>query len=136
MGKRSKQLKLVGVLQDLGCPFVSLYVDMANEELYVFTLFSSPTSKEKVWSVVNVSPQEVEYYLNENLGLLDLYSDKKEVWYVIKTNGEFVFSEAFQFIPSHNMECLNKYDPELCVDDIWIETFLKRVKHNHPLEIY
>ena len=136
MERRIKHLKRVGILQDLGCPFVSLYVDMANRKLFVFSLFSSPASKEKLWAAVEVSPQEIEDYFNESVGLLDLYSEKKAFWYVTKVNGEYVFSEAIQFIPSHNMQCLDKYDPELCVDDIWIETFLDRVEHNRPLEIY
>lgn len=134
MERMIKHLKRVGVLQDLGDSFVSLYVDLAERELFVFTLLSPPKSSNPLWIASKVDPNDVEEYMNEEKGLVDLYTDKR-IWQVEKGIRDFYFSEVSDFHPSNDMICLNSFDTELCSDDIWIETFMGRLLHNRPLEI-
>lgn len=134
MKREIKHLKRVGVLQDLGEPFVSLYVDMDERELYVFSLLSPPHSSPLSWLACKVEPNEVEEYMNDDKGLLEFYRNKK-LWRVEKSEKYFLFTETTEFHPSDDMICLNSFDSELCSDDIWIETFMGRLIHNRSLEI-
>ncbi len=130
----SENIKQVGVLQDFGVPFSSLYVDIKNRLLYIFVRMTSPKSSIAEFAVTGVSPQEVEAYMNDDIGLNDIFNNKDS--YIVQLNGSDTSIKTIEYkgVTDFN-ESMNRFDSDFCDDDIWLETFLDRLKNNKPLEI-
>ncbi len=132
--KTDKNIVYVGTLQALGRPFSMLYVDKEKHQLYIFVRLSNDASN--TYLVADVSPIEVESYMNDETGLLNILSQKIYRRASI-TDGKISFeSGSFNnFDPTERMKQMNKFDPELCDDDVWLEIFLNRINNNQPIEI-
>lgn len=111
-----------------------LYVDKEKHQLYIFVRLSNDASN--TYLVADVSPIEVESYMNDETGLLNILSQKIYRRASI-TDGKISFeSGSFNnFDPTERMKQMNKFDPELCDDDVWLEIFLNRINNNQPIEI-
>lgn len=134
MKKTDKNIAYVGTLQDLGRPFSMLFIDKENRQLYVLVRLSDGNSNN--FMAVAVTADEVESYMNENIGLLNILSGKPYSIALISADSISVSDETFtDFTPTSRMRKLNMFDPELCNDDVWLEVFLNRINHNQPIEI-
>ena len=130
----SENIKQVGVLQDFGVPFSSLYVDMKNRTLYIFVRMISPKCSIAEFAVTGVSPQEVEAYMNDGIGLNDIFENKDSYVAQICGGDMHIKTPAKNGIAKFK-ESMNRFDSDFCDDDIWLEIFLDRLKNNKPLEI-
>ena len=132
--RTNNNIKYVGTLQDLGRPFSMLFVDKENRQLYFFVRLTD--DKQDNFLVVSVSPNEVESYMDEHIGLLNIMNEKNYYIATLQNNNIYFEDNLLQdFTPTERMKQMNIFDPELCEDDVWIEIFLNRVKNNQPLEI-
>lgn len=135
MNALSNNIKQVGVLQDFGTPFSFLYVDKENRQLYVFVRTSSPKNKEFTFDIAAVTPDEVTAYMNNSIGLRDMFCHKiayeaKEV----KGNRIKIIGK-FDGCKTQIADSMDDFDSEFCYDDIFLQIFLKRLVDNKPLEI-
>lgn len=124
----------VGTLQELGRPYSMLFIDKEKRQLYIFVRMSDGSGNS--FLVACVSPGEVKSYMNEELGLLKILR-KKAYRLATITDGKISFDNQGlnKFTPTERMIKMNKFDPELCEDDVWLEVFLNRISNNQPIEI-
>lgn len=131
--KTDKNMAYVGTLQELGRPYSMLFVDREKQQLYIFVRLDDADNS---FITAVVSPLEVESYMNESLGLLNILSEKS---YRLATihDGKITFgNQSFNhFSPTERIKKMNMFDPELCEDDVWLEIFLNRINNNQPIEI-
>ncbi len=123
----------VGTLQDLGLPFSLLYIDKEKRQLYILVRYSDNGNTRYI--AASVSADEVVSYMNENIGLVKIFSTRP-CWQASIKNDIMSFEDKrrVNFIPTKRMSELNMFNPELCDDDTWIEVFLNRITNNQPLE--
>lgn len=134
MVKADENMAYVGTLQDLGRPYSMLFVDKEKRQLYILVRISDNESDS--FLVVGVSPFEVESYMNESLGLLNIMNKKSYRLATINNDRVSLGNENFNnFLPSEQMKKMNMFDPQLCEDDVWLEIFLNRINNNQPIEI-
>lgn len=132
--RTNNNIKYVGTLQDLGRPYSMLFVDKENRQLYFLVRLTD--DQQDNFLVVSVSPNEVESYMDEHIGLLNIMNEKNHYMATLRNNNIYFEDKILQdFTPTDQMKQMNIFDPELCEDDVWIEIFLNRVKNNQPLEI-
>lgn len=130
----NNNIAYVGTLQELGRPFSMLFVDKENRQLYVFVRLSDERNNR--FLVTGVSAREVESYMNENIGLLNMLTQKPYRLATIYDNIISIGNERYyNFTPTARMKKMNMFDPDLCDDDVWLEVFLNRLINNQPLEI-
>lgn len=135
MINNNENIYFVGVLQDLGMPYASLYVDKESRQLYLFVRVSENGNMD--YFAANVSTHEVESYMNEDLGLVKIFNSRP-VWYATINDNDEIYLNKFldkDFIPNDKMKKMDIFNPELCDDDVWLETFLARINNNQPIEI-
>lgn len=72
--------------------------------------------------------------MNVDLGLSDIFRNKP--CFVVRiTNGKVtVESEQTECADSID-DSMNMFDPDFCQDDIWLETFIDRIKNNKSLMV-
>lgn len=129
----NNDIRYVGALQDFGEPFVVLYVDVSNRRLYLMVRVN-PESEEMVYAVAEVHPGEVEAYMHEDASLSKILNGKK-FWLAVFINGYLSIKDADIPDVQKSINNMDEFNPEDCDDDYWIQTFLKRVKNNKPLEL-
>lgn len=134
MTQRVDNIKQVGVLQDFGTPFSSLFINLENKALYLFVKINSYDLKNPEYAVTNVSATEIEKYMDDSLGLNDIFRDKTSFIAVISDNNILIKENRNNKKILFN-DSLNHFDSDFCEDDVWLETFLQRIKNNKPLEI-
>ncbi len=134
MTNQIPDIKRAAVLQEIGRPFVSLYVDVNSRILYLFVLISSFSVPTETYIAVKTSPETVEKYLENELSLSQLFSSDK-MWEVSKEKQQFNFKPVNAFIPTKNMKALNLFDSDFCPDEWSIESFLEGYRDNISLEI-
>lgn len=126
-------ISFVGILQNLGLPYALLYVDKRTRALYVFVRVAESSVSNPEFIAVEVTPNDVIDYMSERLGLVALF-DNRNCFYVRFFGNNAAF-QPYTFIkPNEKMERNNYFDPELCDDEIWVETVIERIKDNKPLE--
>lgn len=134
MMRTDKNIAYVGTLQELGRPYSMLFVDKEQRQLYIFVRLSDDSSDQ--FMVAGVSPREVESYMNEHTGLINILSQKPYRMAVISDNKVSIGNESHSnFKPTERMKKMDMFDPELCGDDVWLEVFLNRISSNQPIEI-
>lgn len=131
---RTIDIKRAAVIQEIGRPFVSLYVDMDTRNLYILALISSFTSPDESYIAVKASTESIEKYLEQQLSLSQLFH-AKNLWHVDKENQKYHFKATTDFSPTKNMKALNLFDPDFCPDEWTLETFIEGYKENVPLEL-
>lgn len=82
------QLKLLGVLQDYGSPFASLYIDNDEEFLYLAIQQESTAPKMFTALLMRVTSSMIDEYMQNAIGLRQIsrLSSKKYIWN--RTKGE------------------------------------------------
>lgn len=130
----SNNLKEVAVLQNFGIPFSYLYADVKNRVLYLFVRSDRRSREVEKYTAATVTADEVEGYMNEEKSLNDIFSQKS--LYSVLISGRDIKMEKLTSLEEDFDNSINYFDPEFFDDDdIWIETFLNRVKKGKPLEI-
>ena len=131
----NEDIYFVGVLQDLGIPYSSLYVDKENRELFLFVRVADGDCLD--YLAANVSANDVKSYMNENIGLIKIF-ENRPLWHAtIDDNDKVVIDKIINqtFVPNEKMRKMDMFDPELCDDDIWLDTFLDRINNGKPIEV-
>lgn len=82
------QLKLLGVLQDYDSPYASLYRDDNSQKLYLAVEQDSDKPKEFCTLLLHVSKILVEYYLQNKIGLREIYKDVKNKYLWFRKKGQ------------------------------------------------
>ncbi len=118
----------VGTLQDMGMPYVSLYLDKEENQLYLFVRISKTLRPTGSYVVSKVSPEDVQQYMREQVGLTTLLKDTH--LYASITDNKISFESVAHFQPNEKMYRLNYFNPELCEDEIWMETFIDEFSNN------
>lgn len=135
MKNNGENIYFVGVLQDLGMPYASLYVDKESQKLYLFVRASDKECRN--YYATNVSTNEIESYMNEDIGLIKIFNNRT-IWYATIDDAENVSLDkplGNKFVPNDRMKKMNIFNPELCDDDVWLGTFLKRINNNQTIEV-
>lgn len=133
MALTNDNIKRAGILQEMGKPLASLYVDTKTRRLYLFVLTSSFNAGTETFIATEVTPSQIEGYINEQYRLINIIRSGKN-WDVKKIGKEYSFEELHHFSLTDDMKRLDVFDPDLCEDDIWIETFLDRIVSGRPIE--
>lgn len=132
--KNDRNIVYVGTLQDLGRPYSMLFVDREDRQLYLSVRISEGSDNH--FLLTSVSASEIEDYLNESIGLISIVDRKPH--YVVSINHNKIQiekEEQSRFEPTEKMKKMDRFDPELCEDEIWLEVFLNRLINNQPIEI-
>lgn len=130
-----ENIRLVGVLQEFGSPFVLLYADTASDRLYLSVRIIHKNNPQNQFLIVDVTPEEVDGYMDESIGLNDIFKFKEYRKAMLNNKHLYVENQhSPKEIPQFT-ESLNYFDSEFCMDDVWIRTFINRVKTHKPLEI-
>lgn len=129
----NNDLRYVGALQDFGEPFVALYVDLSKRRLYLMVRVNAE-SDDMDYAVTEVDVKEVEAYMKETMSLSSLLRGK-EFWMAVFANQHLrIYKDDIPDL-EESIDDVDDFNPEYCDDEFWIETFLKRMKKNMPLEI-
>lgn len=131
---KTDNIYYVGTLQDLGLPFSSLYVDGENRQLYIFVRLSKSEAEGQNYVAAEISPDEVRNYMQENLSLTEIF-DNRNCLYLKIIGNHIIFEKESKFKQNEKIAKLNYFDPELCDDEVWMETFLDRLNSGKPLVI-
>ena len=121
------QLKLLGVLQDYDSPYASLYRDDNSQNLYLAVEQDSDKPKEFCTLLLHVSKILVEYYLQNKIGLREIYKDVKNkyLWFRKKgQNGTLVDvgnEDVSKYIDIDDM-----FDPDFCNHEASIKYYLNK----------
>lgn len=131
---KADNIYYVGTLQDLGSPFSSLYVNGESRQLYIFVRLSNFGLAGQNYVAAEIAPDEVRAYMQDNLGLTDILSNRKCLYLKIIDN-QIIIEKRADYKQNEKIAKLNFFDPELCDDEVWMETFLDRISSGKPLEI-
>ena len=121
------QLKLLGVLQDYDSPYVSLYRDDNSQNLYLAVEQDLDKPKEFCTLLLHVSKRLVEYYLQNKIGLREIYKNVKSkyLWFRKKgQNGTLVDvgnEDVSKYIDIDDM-----FDPDFCIHEASIKYYLNK----------
>ena len=121
------QLKLLGVHQDYDSPYASLYRDDNSQNLYLAVEQDSDKPKEFCTLLLHVSKILVEYYLQNKIGLREIYKDVKNkyLWFRKKgQNGTLVDvgnEDVSKYIDIDDM-----FDPDFCNHEASITYYLNK----------
>lgn len=130
---RRVDIAFVGVLQDLGMPYVMLYIGRETRSLYVLVRVGGTTADNSGYVAAEVSPDDILDYMSEKTGLVSLFNER-DCFEVRFIGDRAVFHPCLFGGPNDKMERNDYFDPDLCDDEIWVETVLDRIKDNKPLE--
>lgn len=130
----SNNLKEVAVLQNFGIPFSCLYADMKNRVLYILVRSDRRSRQVEKYTAATVTANEVEEYMNEEKSLNDIFRNNS--LYSVLISEKDIRMEKLPSLDEDFDNSINYFDPEFFDDDdIWVETFLNRMKKGKPLEI-
>lgn len=135
MKNSHNDIYFVGVLQDLGIPYASLYCDKESRELYI--IVRATDNDGSVLYAVAVSTNEIRSYMSEDIGLIKLFNNSPVCYATIDKNNRISLGAPVHsnILPDEKMKSMDKFDPDLCEDDIWLKTFIKRINNKQPIEV-
>lgn len=126
-------IRYVGALQEFGEPFVALYVDLSRRKLYLMVRVNAE-SDDLDYAVAEVDAKDVEDYMTETASLSSLLQGK-EFWLAVFANQHLKISKVDIPDLEESIDDVDDFNPEYCDDEYWINTFLKRMKSDMPLEV-
>ena len=121
----------VANLQEYSLPYVSLYVDMDNANLYIFVRITHPLQGSPKYVVKSISVSEVESYMHQKLMLTSIFNEA-EYKYAYIDNGKVVIENESHFELTPEMKCSALFDPVYCVDNFRLKVFFKKY-NNHQI---
>lgn len=124
-------LKLLGVLQDWGTPFASLYVKEQTGKLFLSVSLSADKEKGSyVFSslVVSVTSQEILAYLKQAIGIKRMIeeSSQRYVW-KHKKGEQGVFRPVTKYEIPEELQEDDKYDASFCSDENSIRYYISKL---------
>lgn len=126
-------IRYIGALQEFGEPFVALYADLPKRKLYIMVRVNAE-SDDLDYAVTEVAVKEVEAYMKQSVPLSILLHEK-EFWLAVFANQHLTISKGDIPDLEEAIVDVDDFNPDYCDDEFWIQTFLKRMKNNMPLEI-
>lgn len=121
-----KNMSLIGILQDFGKPYASLFLDRDSNGLYLFVrVISGHKDNSSRYIAVPVTADEISRYLGKEIGLKSMFSDQQ--YADVSINGGI----AYFNLPSNvkadeDIAKEDIFDPEYCYDKLKLKVFLKR----------
>ena len=126
MKKETNRLLLVGHLQVTDQPLLSLYVTQSGDALFFFYRL-----RRNEYYLTKVTAGEVLAYLNEQMGLIQIFSESADYLYYHKSRHT---ARTTDFVPI-DVEKRNKLQTEMKVFDKYDEVFgLDEIKVRHYLK--
>lgn len=126
MKKNSEILELVGHLQVTDQPLLSLYVTQSDGVLYFFYRL-----KKNEYYLTKVTPHEVIAYLDEKMGLAQIYMGSDDYLYHHQARHEATISDFMPIEDAKRKKLQNrimnfdKYDDVFGLDEIRVRHYLK-----------
>lgn len=128
--RQKNNILFVANLQVYATPYASLYVDMNRKTMLMFVRVSKPSDSEIDYIAADITPQQLEGYMEQRIGLKDIY--KPTSYKLARINGGKVYIEkpktAFQ--PTREFVASNVFDPEYFHDDLEVLSFMDRMSEN------
>ena len=120
------QLKLLGVLQDYDSPYASLYRDDNSQNLYLAVEQDSDKPKEFCTLLLHVSKILVEYYLQNKIGLREIYKDVKNkyLWFRKKGQNGTLVDVGNEDVSKYIDIDDDMFDPDFCNQEASIKYYL------------
>ena len=121
------QLKLLGVLQDYDSPYVSLYIDDNSQNLYLAVEQDSDKPKEFCTFLLHVSKRLVEYYLQNKMGLREIYKNVKSkyLWFHKKDQIGTLVDVGNEDVSKY-IDIDDMFDPDFCNHEASIKYYLNK----------
>lgn len=119
-------LELVGHLQVIDQPLLSLYVSQSGDALFFFYRL-----RINEFYLTEVSANEVIEYLDERLGLVEIFSESKDYLYHHRSKR---YARTSDFVPVDGdrrsalqieMKVFDKYDDVFGLDEIKVRHYLQ-----------
>lgn len=126
MKKKNNRLELVGHLQVTDQPLLSLYVTQAGDALFFFYRL-----KRNEYYLTKVKPNDVIAYLDEKMGLLQIFMASDDYVYHHKSRHTAATSDFIRIDESrrielqHQIESFNMYDDLFGLDEIKVRHYIK-----------
>ena len=122
------QLKLLGVLQDYYSPYVSLYRDDNSQNLYLAVEQDSDKPKEFCTLLLHVSKRLVEYYLQNKMGLREIYKNVKSkyLWFHKKDQIGTLVDVGNEDVSKYIDIDDDMFDPDFCNHEASITYYLNK----------
>ena len=126
MKKNSEILELVGHLQVTDQPLLSLYVTQSGKALFFFYRL-----KRNEYYLTEVTPHEVIAYLDEKLGLAQIYMESADYLYHHRARHAATTSDFLPIESTKREELQNRimsfdrYDDVFGLDEIRVRHYLK-----------
>ena len=121
------QLKLLGVLQDYDSPYASLYRDDNSQNLYLAVEQDSDKPKEFCTLLLHVSKILVEYYLQNKIGLREIYKNVKSkyLWFHKKDQIGTLVDVGNEDVSKY-IDIDDMFDPDFCNHEASIKYYLNK----------
>lgn len=126
MKKNSEILELVGHLQVTDQPLLSLYVTQSGDALFFFYRM-----KRNEYYLTQVTPHEVIAYLDEKLGLVQIYMESEGYVYRHRSSRSAMTSDFLEIDGPRREEMqrriksFDRYDDVFGLDEIRVRHYLK-----------
>lgn len=122
------QLKLLGVLQDYDSPYVSLYIDDNSQNLYLAVEQDSDKPKEFCTLLLHASKILVEYYLQNKMGLREIYKNVKSkyLWFHKKDQIGTLVDVGNKDVSKYIDIDDDMFDPDFCNNEASITYYLNK----------
>ena len=123
--ENNNRLELVGHLQVTDQPLLSLYVTQSGDALFFFYRL-----KRNEYYLTKVTPSEVIAYLDEKIGLLQIYMASDDYMYHHKsrhaaaTTDFITIDDVKRNELQHCIESFNMYDDLFGLDEIKVRHFI------------
>lgn len=126
MKKNGEILVLVGHLQVTDQPLLSLYVTQSGELLFFFYRM-----KKNEYYLTQVTPHEVIAYLDEKMGLVQIYGESEDYVYHHRSSHSAMTSDFLEVDGpirekmQRRIKNLDRYDDVFGLDEIRVRHYLK-----------
>ncbi len=121
-------LLLVGNLQVLALPLVSLYINEEDSTLRIFFRINEVGDEEKTFLVAHVSPENVSRYMNRNIKLQALFPKEQCEEVHINKDGNICIDRQLKTLNS-KLKKAGWFEPDFCDDRIRLKCFLNSLNN-------
>ena len=129
--KSMKDILFVANLQVYSVPYAALYVDLRRKRLLLLVRVSDPGLQTVNYIVTDITQQQLEGYLNKQIGLLDLYASSS--YQLATIDGDcisFTSEHDRTFHLSEEFVASNVFDSEYFYDKLRVMSFIKKMNNN------
>lgn len=122
------QLKLLGVLQDFGTPYASLYINDENKSMYL--AIEQESHKSNLFSslLLKVTSIMIVNYMQNSIGLrrLSELSKEKYIWNRTKGATGTMINLGHTDVKDRIDEDDDMFDAEFCNNEVTIRYYIKQ----------